>query len=111
MQLKKETRILLINEVEGCIVATVLRGRARIENIIPIESCDKLIEFLESRKGIAAEINYVLDNNVCRSVSQKSISLSEIKDRELIEAVKEVEEIIKKAKARMIQIRLLMTKT
>lgn len=109
MQLKRETRILFLDKVENHVVAIVIRGTAGVENIIPIESCDKLVKFLESRKGIAAEINYILENSVCENVDQKTINFTEIGYRELKETVKEVTEMMNKVKMKLLQLKVRST--
>lgn len=105
MKLKKETRILVLDRINNDkIIAVVLRGSAGIESIILINNCKKLTEFLELKKGVAGEINYVLENNICE-VGIKTISIMNIKNREILRTIEEVMKIIKKIKISLLYLK------
>lgn len=105
MSLKKESRLLLIDRVDDHIVALVIRGSAGVENILVFDNCLELQKMLELRKGIMAEVNYVVENSVCENINYRTISLSLVRDRDVIEAVKEASKIILIAKLRFTEIK------
>lgn len=106
MNLKKEVRLLLIDEIEGHIIAVVIRGCAGVEGAVVFEDCSRLREALRSRKGLLAEVSYVIDTHVCSDLGLKSISLGAINDREIVEAVKEAKRILTLTKLRFIQLKV-----
>lgn len=106
MNLKKEVRLLLIDEIEGHIVAVVIRGCAGVEGAIVFEDCSKLREALRSRKGLLAEVSYVVDTDVCGDLGLKSISLGAINNRDIAEAVKEAKRVLSLTKLRFIQLKV-----
>lgn len=106
MRLKKETRMLLVDRLDDKIVAIVIRGYAGVESIIALDSCPDLNELLRSRKGIAAEVNYVLENSICRDLAVKTIALSEVEDEDIVKAVEEAMRIASVARARYARLRI-----
>ncbi|MEM1526138.1 MAG: hypothetical protein QW775_01045 [Ignisphaera sp.] len=109
MNIKKEARLLLISELDGYIVATVIRGYAGIEGIVVFNSCTELQEALKLGKGLLAEVNYVVSGfDLCKNMNIRSISTIDIEDKDVEEAIKETAKIISLMKLRYLQSRLLL---
>lgn len=106
MNLKKEVRLLLIDEIEGYIVAIVIRGYAGIEGAIVFENCLKLLDALRSKKGLLAEVNYIIETNVCGDLGFKSIPLTAIEDKSILKAVIETKKMVLLAKLRFVQLKV-----
>uniref|UniRef100_A0A7C2Z9H5 Uncharacterized protein n=1 Tax=Ignisphaera aggregans TaxID=334771 RepID=A0A7C2Z9H5_9CREN len=106
MNLKKETRLLLVSEIDGYIVGVVIRGYAGIEGVSVYRSCFELYNALLSKKGILAEVNYVVEVGSCRNINNiKALRLEDIEDRDIKKAVEETIRIIELAKLRFRQLK------
>lgn len=105
MDLKKETRILVIDRLDRYIVAAVVRGFSGVEGIILVDSCLELHNMLESRKGIAAEVNYILENDVCGDMGFRALKLDSIRDRDIVKALQETIRILSASKAKLTQLK------
>lgn len=95
MHLKKESRILVISKLSRFIVGLVIRGVEGVENSVLFRDCDELYNFLSQGLGLAGEINYIISsNNLCVEVLQhqkvKTISLDDVKDRQLLAEIREI---------------------
>lgn len=101
MNIKKESRLLLLSELDNNIVVAVVRGYAGIEGTALYNDCDDLREALKSGRGLLAEVNYVISNyNICGELGLRTISLNEIEDEDLLKAIKEVANMLLKVKLR-----------
>jgi len=101
MNIKKESRILLLIELDSYIAAVVVRGLAGIEGVVLYENCNEMYEALKSGRGLLAEVNYVVSEyNICGDLELKRISIEEIEDKDLLQAINEVINILKKTKIR-----------
>lgn len=101
MSIKRESRLLLLTEMDGFIIATVVRGYAGIEGMTLYSSCDELRQALKSGKGLLAEANYILtDYDICKELEGKHIALEEMNDENLTKVVSEVVDILSKLKLR-----------
>lgn len=100
MYLKKETRILIIDRLDNFIIGLVVRGIAGIENSIIFKNCNELYSFLMQKTGIAGEVNYImLNRDICTELKLalpniKNITVSDVKDGELLAEIKEVLRIL-----------------
>ena len=58
--MKPESRVLVVTQpLSGMYVSIVVRGVMGIEDVLPIDSCENIAMFIESRRKIAGEIRYV----------------------------------------------------
>lgn len=99
VHLKKESRILIIDKFSSFIIGLVIRGIAGIENSVVFRSCNELHSFLMKGVGIAGEVNYIiLRSDICKEIQSdfktKIIAIDDIKDKELINEIKETFKII-----------------
>lgn len=99
VHLKKESRILIIDKFSSFIIGLVIRGIAGIENSVVFRSCNELHNFLMKGVGIAGEVNYIiLRSDICKEIQSdfktKIITIDDIKDKELINEIKETFKII-----------------
>jgi hypothetical protein len=99
VHLKKESRILIIDKFNSFIIGLVIRGIAGIENSVVFKSCNELYNFLMKGVGIAGEVNYIiLRSDICKEIQSdfktKIITIDDIKDKELINEIKETFKII-----------------
>lgn len=106
MHLKRESRILVLDRISDKIIAIVIRGYAGIEDTILLDNCIELDNFLKSRKGISGEINYILENTICPELNHKTISISSIKDRNIIKAIEETLKILNIVKSKLTQLKI-----
>lgn len=110
MNIKKEARLLLISELDGYIVATVIRGYAGIEGTVVFNNCAELQEALKLGKGLLAEVNYVVSGfDACKNLDVRSISIEDIEDKDIEEAIKETAKVISLMKLRYLQSKLLLS--
>lgn len=110
MRLKKESRILVIDSVEGYVAALVLRGVVGVEEGLVFDNCSELVEFIERGRDVAGEINYLVDlNNVCRELNvrtrvgkAKKLVPNDLDDPEIRESIKEADKVFKILKAKLV---------
>lgn len=106
MSLKKEVRLLLLSEIDNYIIATVIRGHAGVEGIAIFEDCTTLQNMIKSKKGILAEVNYIVEADVCRDLDLKAVQPNKIEDKDILEAVIETQKILFLMKIRFVQTRV-----
>ncbi len=59
--MKREKRVLVLVRVSSRIVGVLIRGVMGIEYVGIFDSCSELINFLSSKRGVAGEVNALLD--------------------------------------------------
>ena len=65
--MKLEKRVLVVVRAFGFVVTVLLRGIRGIEAVTLFDSCEDLLKFLASRRGVAGEINCVATiEDACR---------------------------------------------
>ncbi|MEM1644549.1 MAG: hypothetical protein QXL96_01555 [Ignisphaera sp.] len=107
MNIKKEVRLLFINELDGYIVATIIRGYAGIEGVVVFNSCSELRDALKLGKGLLAEVNYIVSGfDLCKDLNIRFLSAEDIEDRDVLEAIKETTKVLSLMKLRYLQLRI-----
>jgi len=98
--MKRESRVLVLDSVNGLLLCVVLRGELGIEHVMAFNSCRSLIDRMLSKRGVWGEVTYLVTLSDACSQELSRVGLRQLDPSkipsELIDQVK----VIKNAVAR-----------